>query len=619
MNSGKINESTIDSLNEYSWDNRYTSYDEALSHAEQALELSKKTDYKAGLAYAKLNMAVCYFLKSMNKEAFPLLQETLVYFDQNREEKGYIVALLHIGNIYESYGDYEKALDFTQKALIKAKEINYLEGEGDVQAVLGLIYIRLTDYKSAQKSYTESLKIREELGNTMAIASSLNRLAQSFCLSGDYDRALEFYSQSHEIREKIEKYSGISWTYLGLASTYEYMGKLNEANKYYSMGADHKETDIRCKAQCLMGSGRINRKLNNLDIAEKELHEAERIAINLKAKPLLYEIHLELAKYYEKKNNDLKALENYKKYHLLKEEVHNNESANRLKNQQIVFAIEKSEKEKEIFQLRNVELKAAYDEIHEKNQEITDSIEYALRIQSALLPKEDYLKEILPHYFTLYLPRDIVSGDYYWGSKIEDKVIIIAADCTGHGVPGAFMSMLGMSFLNDIVNKRKTTDPAKIISRLRKMIIKALKQKDDDIDSQDGMDIAICVFDYTNESLTFAGAYNPLYMIRDGEIRIITADKMPVGISSKLEESFTNHTIDLRKGDRFYIFSDGYHDQFGGKNGKKLKSAPFRRLLLETSGLTIPEQKLALHNFFIEWRGDYLQIDDVIVIGIEFN
>ncbi len=618
MNKEKVSKETIDSLNSYSWDNRYSSYEEALSHAERAMVFAEDINYERGQAYASLNLAACFFLKSNNEDAFPLLQQCLNYFNNHQEEEGYVNTLIHIANIYESYGDYEKALNNVQEALIKAKDSRYDEGEGDALAVLGLVYTRLGDYVSAQKAYAECLSIRKKTGKQNAIASSLNRLAQSYCLAGEYNKALEYYSLSREIREKIEKHSGIAWTYLGMASTYEYMSKLDEANKYYSLGADHKESDIRCRAQCLTGSGRINRKLRKLDTAKKELHEAEKTALKLNAKPLLIDVYLELAKYYEKIKNDSKALDYYKKYDNTKEEVLSTEAGNRLKNQQIVFAIEKSEKEKEIFQLRNVELNAAYDEIHEKNKEITDSIEYALRIQSAMLPRDSYLKEILPLHFILYLPRDIVSGDFYWAGSIKDKTVAVAADCTGHGVPGAFMSMLGMSFLDDIVNKNHTSEPSRIISSLREKVVKALKQKDVDVDSQDGMDISVCVFDKASSSLTFAGAYNSLCLVRDGELSVYKADRMPVGISTKMEEKFTSHNIDLRKGDRLYMYSDGYQDQFGGGSGKKLKSSAFKQLLLDTSGLSLNGQKAALLDYFKAWKGEYPQIDDVIVIGFEY-
>jgi len=608
----------IDAMNNSSWENRYTLYEESLKSAIDALKLSEEINYLKGLAYSRLNLAVCYFLRSDNEKSLPLLVLALEYFDQFKFEKGYIGTLVHIGNIYESYGEYEKALEYCHKALISAKEIGYKEGEADVLAVIGMIYTRLADYSAAQKSYFESLNIRRVIGTQPAIASSLNRLAQSYCLSGDYEKALEYYSMSREIRERIKKYSGISWTYLGMASAYEFMGKLDKSDKFYSMGANHEETDIRCKAQCLIGSGRINRKLNRLDKSIRELDEALGIVQKLNAKPLQYEIHLELAKYYEKKDDAPKALENYKKYHSLKEEVLNSESSNRLKNQQIVFAIEKSEKEKEIFQLRNVELKSAYDVIAEKNKEITDSIRYAKRIQTVLLPKENYLKEILPNYFILYLPKDIVSGDFYWASKVENKTIIVAADSTGHGVPGAFMSMLGASFLDNIVNIEKILEPARIIEKLREHIIGALKQRDEDVDSNDGMDLAICVYDETTFELTYAGAYNPLCLIQNGKLEVIGADRMPVGISSHADDPFTQHTFKINKGDKAYMFSDGYLDQFGGVKGRKLKSGPFMELLRETSNLGIEMQKQALFDFFIEWKGDETQIDDVIVIGIEF-
>ncbi len=608
----------VDSLNNQSWENRYTSFEESICHAEQALGLSQEIDYEKGIAYAKLNLATCHFLKSRNEEAFPLLQIAMQYFIQHPNEKGYVSTLMHIGNIFEGYGDYEKALDFTQKALSTAKETNYIEGEGDAQSVLGMIYIRLADYKSAQEAYIESLRIREKLGNQNAIASSLNRLAQSFTLSGEYNKALEYYSKSKEIRENIKKHSAISWTYLGMGSTHEYMANLDIAKEYYTKGLGHEEADIRCKAQCLIGSGRVNRKLNLLDEAKRDIFEAQELVETLKAKPLQYEIYLQLAKCFEKEGKTQEAFDNYKKYHKLKEEVHNNESSNRLKNQQIVFAIEKSEKEKEIFQLRNVELKSALDEIAEKNKEITDSIHYAKRIQSALLPKDSYLKEILPDHFILFLPKDIVSGDFYWATHIEGKTVIVAADSTGHGVPGAFMSMLGASFLDNIVNVDKILDPAKILDSLREHIMKALKQRDEDIDSKDGMDLAICVYDETNSELAYAGAYNPLCLIRNGEFKIISADRMPVGIHSLIEKPFTNNIININKGDIVYIFSDGFQDQFGGEKGKKLKLAPFLKLLQETSINGMEKQKQILYNFFNKWKGAEPQLDDVVVIGIKF-
>lgn len=614
--SNKIPE--IDKLNDLSRKKRYTEYDGAVDSACRALEQAKKVNYARGIAYAKLNIGICHFLKSDNKLAFPLFKESLSYFDYNTDENGYVDALSYLGNIFESYGEYEKALEHCQKALNIARETKYFEGQGDVLSVIGIIYTRLADYKSAQESFIESLRIREQFGNSEAIASSLNRLGQSYCSSGEFEKALEYYSKSLEIRLKTKKFSAISWTYLGFAITYEGMGNLVESYKYFTKGSSHPEVDIRCKAQCLMGSGRINRKLDQPDLSIIELKEALSIAEDLNAKPLQFEIHFQLAKSFEKHGNVDEALKSYKIFHLLKEEVHNTETSNRLKDQQIVFATEKAEKEKEIFQLRNVELKSALDEIELKNEEITASIRYAERIQSGLLPKESLLKEILPDHFILFLPKDIVSGDFYWAAKVDDKSVIVAADSTGHGVPGSLLSMLGTSFLDTIVNANSILSPASILDNLRNYIIKALKQEDLDTFSRDGMDIAICVYDWTKKELRYAGAFNPLCLIRNGDFEVINADRMPVGIHSGTMSPFKQHCFNINKGDKAYMFSDGFKDQFGGEKGGKLKTVPFHKLLHDTSGLGMAGQKNALFDFFNNWKGKEHQTDDIIVIGIEF-
>jgi len=256
-------------------------------------------------------------------------------------------------------------------------------------------------------------------------------------------------------------------------------------------------------------------------------------------------------------------------------------------------------------------------EIEEQKREITDSIIYAKRIQTAALPVSEFIYEIAPEHFVLFKPKDIVSGDFYWVGEKAGKVIIIAADCTGHGVPGAFMSMLGISFLNKIVNEKGIIEPDIILNKLRENVIRALKQENsEEFEPNDGMDMAICVIDYKKLKLQFAGSNNPLYIIRDNEMEIIKADKMPVALYDKMD-SFKVQELDIKKGDVFYIFSDGYADQFGGKRGKKFMYKPFRRLLTEISSKDMNEQKNILNSKIEEWKGDRQQVDDIIVFGIK--
>lgn len=261
--------------------------------------------------------------------------------------------------------------------------------------------------------------------------------------------------------------------------------------------------------------------------------------------------------------------------------------------------------------------------ILDQTNNIKDSIRYASNIQLALLPPDEILSEMLPEYFVFFRPRDIVSGDFYWAAKKNDKIIIAVADCTGHGVPGAFMSMLGMTFLNDITNQNPNIHANEILNKLRERVKKSLHQTGKDNEAKDGMDMSLCIFNFNEMKMEFAGAYNSLCMVRDNEMKTYKADRMPVGIYLKDKDSFTNYTIDIQKDDRFYMFSDGYSDQFGGTNGSKFMQKHFKKLLLDNHQLPAKDQERALAVSLDKWldykdaKGNpYTQIDDILVMGI---
>ena len=259
------------------------------------------------------------------------------------------------------------------------------------------------------------------------------------------------------------------------------------------------------------------------------------------------------------------------------------------------------------------------DQIAYQKKHITDSIHYAKRIQRALLPSIELFSDKIDH-FVLYKPRDIVSGDFYWVNEIDGKQIIITADCTGHGVPGAFMSMLGISLLNEIVNNKKIYKPDEILNALRKDIVDSLKQNDGEFSEgavKDGMDMTACTVYYKDDVLEFAGANNPLYIISDDELIQIKGDKMPVAIHDNMEP-FSLKEYKLKKGDCFYTFSDGFVDQFGGPNQKKFLSKNFRELLMKIKDEPMVEQGIKLDESFEKWRAEVDQVDDVTVIGIKY-
>ncbi len=248
------------------------------------------------------------------------------------------------------------------------------------------------------------------------------------------------------------------------------------------------------------------------------------------------------------------------------------------------------------------------------NKKLTDSIEYAKKIQNASLPKPDFLNRVMPEHFVLLKPRDIVSGDFYWVGQVDAKLVIIAADCTGHGVPGAIMSMFGVAYLHEIVGKNGETHPATILNELRRIVIESLQQ-DEKSEVKDGMDISIVTIDVAHQQIEYAGAFNSILHIRDEALTILPADHMPVSYG-EIDRSFKNHVFPYQKGDCIYMYSDGFASQFGGTNDKKLMQKGFREMIMTHHHHPMPEQRRIFNDFFVKWKGFNDQIDDVLLMGI---
>jgi len=257
--------------------------------------------------------------------------------------------------------------------------------------------------------------------------------------------------------------------------------------------------------------------------------------------------------------------------------------------------------------------------LEELYKDVTDSIRYAKRLQDSILPPKRYIQNLFPSSFVLFKPKDIVSGDFYWMNKIGSKHIFAAVDCTGHGVPGAFMSLVGANGLNAAVKEHRLQSPGKILDDLNNYASESLYKQGDENAIRDGMDIAICSIDYKKMLLEYAGAYNPLYIVRDNEIVITKGDKFAIGSFNPYTKSFATHKIPLLAGDIVYVFSDGYADQFGGLKGKKYMYKQFRETLLSIKDLPMEEQRLALDNKIETWKGSYEQVDDILIIGVQIN
>lgn len=271
----------------------------------------------------------------------------------------------------------------------------------------------------------------------------------------------------------------------------------------------------------------------------------------------------------------------------------------------------------EVLRLRGVkELRESHELINLKNKEITDSINYARKIQSAILPQQDYVKKLLPDSFFFYQPKDIVSGDFYWVAERNGEIFVVVADCTGHGVPGAFMSVVGMNLLNEIVNHRGITSPSEILGELNNGVVDALQQRE--TASNDGMDIALVKINFANKKIEYTAANRSMILFRNGVIEEIKPTKNPIGgFNSLKEKHFETHQIQLSSGDIVYLSTDGYADQFGGEQDKKITTKNFRRLLEKVSSLSMQDQEKELSRFINDWKTGYEQTDDILVAGIK--
>lgn len=264
---------------------------------------------------------------------------------------------------------------------------------------------------------------------------------------------------------------------------------------------------------------------------------------------------------------------------------------------------------------RTSQLQQQKNIVEEKNKEILDSIHYASHLQQAILPRPDVLQESFKDHFILYQPKDIVSGDFYWMQKINNKVVVAVADCTGHGVAGALMSMLGVSLLNQIVAETDEIKPSHILDKLHQAVSKSLQQSHNN--SNQGMDICFCCFDFDNKYLQYAGANRPLVFISNAELKIIAADKSPIG-GTQFERTngFTNHMLPFSDFENIYMFTDGYADQFGGEHSKKIMTKRLKEIFMEKKDIAMQEQHNFLAEFFTSWKSGNEQVDDVLVLGL---
>ncbi len=559
----------------------------------------------------------------------------LKYSEELNDKSAVASIFINIGHIYDNQKNYPKALEFYNKSLVTKKELNDKKGVAVALNNIGGIYLNMDDYKNAMILFTKSLKLYEDIQNKKGIANEINMIGGVYKSIGNVDKAIEYYNESLKIREEIQDKLGITRSLNSIGNALLTKGKYVEA-QVKSEQAMKIAKELGYPENILKTSNLLSKiysKLNKykeayeMHVLYKEMSDSIISETNKKAsiqKGFQYAYEVKTAA------DSIKAAE--------VNEVHKTQITEQRKQQTLlyigigliaIFSIfmynrfRVTSKQKGIIELQKVEVerrsKIVEEQkfvIEEKQKEILDSIHYAKRIQQAMLTSESYFDEHLKaEYFIYYQPKDIVSGDFYWATYQHNQFYIATADCTGHGVPGAFMSLLNINFLNENVIERGIKNPAQILDEQRKEIIKALNPKGNE-NSKDGMDCVLCAFDLDNHILNFSSANNPVWIIRNNTVIEFKGDKMPVGKYEEINKNFTFHSIELKKGDIVYTFTDGFADQFGGEKGKKFKYKQLQATLLANHHLPMAEQQLLLAKTMKDWMGNNGQLDDILVIGV---
>jgi len=617
-------------------------YDECIENCEKALKVSraiKDTIYEGVILY-KLSRA--YSKIARYDLTIKAQLEAIRYYKKIKNAIGVAVMYNNMSIAYKYLGDNRGAIRALRTSLVAYKE------HGDSTFLytpylnIGDNYLQMAIYDSARLYLDSAIYLSKKHNKSSTTEGYINYwIGEIYYNQKDYVKALKYYESSHESRLEHNDIDDQTYTFLGIGKTLLKLGKTQKAMPYLRQALDNAEKSNAKKRVMMSHEALSELYYNTSDYKNAIEHLRDYVALkdtifnDDKAMAIMsartqFDVEnkdkeiefLNMKNAMAKKNEKLQEVE-LQKTQSRQQMLYLVLAIALLSILGLFFIIRKRNQTNKLLQSQknkieqsNIDLSIQKQIVEEKNKEITDSIQYAKRIQNAILPTDKLVKEYLSDSFILYKPKDIVAGDFYWMEHSKGKVLFAAADCTGHGVPGAMVSVVCNNGLNRSVREYGLIDPGEILDKTREIVIQEFDKSEDDV--QDGMDIALCSLSVnSNQStvLQYAGANNPLWIIRNGEILETKANKQPIGKFDN-PEPYITHTIELQQGDSIYIFSDGYIDQFGGEKGKKLKASAFRELLLKVNNLPLSEQKIVIDKAFEDWRGDNEQVDDVCVIGV---
>jgi serine phosphatase RsbU (regulator of sigma subunit) len=533
-------------------------------------------------------------------------------------------SLIQLGKSYQNLSNYGEAM----KAALQAKELfiglNDISGESVCLDILGGVYNFLGDYNKRLDCNLKCLALREKANDVPAQLSTTNNIGDTYMSMGDYKNALRYFKICLTFPNLTPRIKAI--VYCNIGEVYFYLKEYDSVSENVEKGLLYgKESDYW---QIIIAAYLMEAKMliiqNKNEEALLPLGKAKKVAIDKGNKEDEYILYLAYADAYGHLNQYEKAYHYLNKYNNLKEELLKDNNAQKLKKIEFEFQFQSIKNEAEETKEKNKLLTRAFNqieaqrnEIELKNLSITDSIHYAKRIQNAILPSSEKVKNLLTNSFVFYQPKDIVSGDFYWIDRVGDEVVFSVIDCTGHGVPGAFVSLIAFNALNKIILEKQITKPSQILTEIDQIMISSFSKSEDTI--RDGMDMGICTWNTKTNELQFSGAYHSLFVNDGCGLTEVKGNRESIGYSLYENKSeFVNHSITAKPKMIVYLSSDGFPDQFGGEKGKKLKWKGFKELLTKISPSPIDAQLPLMRNFLIDWQGDLEQLDDVCVLGVKF-
>jgi serine phosphatase RsbU (regulator of sigma subunit)/tetratricopeptide (TPR) repeat protein len=607
-------------------------YSKALEYYFKALPIKNALGDKRGIASILSNIAVTYSYKSelssISKTSdlmfsISYLKQALQLYIELGNIKGIADCQVNMCSKYFELEDYDKALEYVENAKLNYEKTNDNRG-------LSYCYVNYADIYQNQKNFPKaveylelSLRIRQEIGHKMGMGECLYKLGKIYIQQKKYAIALTYFNQYLTISEEMESLEDRRRSYENLALIYAETGNFRKAYDYQVLFKKMQDsiinTDNTKKITQLEMNFQFEQKQREQQLLQLQKDAIK--AIELKKQKLiknsfilgflltlLFSFFIFRSYRINKKKNIILAEQ--------KNEILQKNTVLSQQKEEITAQRDEIETQKnEIFKQHHI--------IEIKNKNITDSIKYAQRIQQAILPSDEKLDKILKDYFVYYLPKDIVSGDFYWAEQYvnpsgETIELFAVVDCTGHGVPGAFMSLLGYNGLNQAVNEYKLRKPSDILNFLSNYISEMLRRHKEDRTVKDGMDLFLCSLNRKSNVLEYAGVHNSALVLRSSELMILKSDVHAIGEPfNDWFNGYTNNQFILQKDDFIYLFTDGYIDQFGGQDRKKFMKKRFRDLLIEIHPLTMKVQKNRLGKIFTDWKGDEVQIDDNLIIGIK--